>query len=232
MANWDRTRFVDTRLEGRLSNQHHLGGRDRPIDGSAGGGKHQREIITVDYRNSRVLQDLYDRVSQKAAASGKITEESAIDAVYDVVKAVYTKKSSKAVNALLKRHGIGPDEPISLDEFVKEGTGVCRHMAMTVGVILEKYVRQGYLRGEVSVDRNTDVRGGHAWVRYTHEDGKVTIIDVMQNFKGSLRDAMKLEYAWSYARPAEHAKGESTQTIDFTSGLRKDRGQYPVYTPD
>ncbi|MBT7929234.1 hypothetical protein HN682_04885, partial [Candidatus Peregrinibacteria bacterium] len=88
MANWERTIWSDKRLEnrvderGKFASQHHLGGRDRPIDGSAGAGAWQREIITVDYRNSLVLQDLYDKVSRKAAASGKITEKSAIDAVY------------------------------------------------------------------------------------------------------------------------------------------------------
>lgn len=94
------------------------------------------------------------------------------------------------------------DPVVPLNLFVKKGMGVCKHRALLVGYLLERMVKEGKLKGRISVDRNTTDDGGHAWVRYrTPPPGnKVFIVDPSLNFVGSLK---KAEEKWAYQRPNE-----------------------------
>jgi hypothetical protein len=93
------------------------------------------------------------------------------------------------------------DAKINLDAFLEEGKGVCRHQALLAGYYIERMIDGGKLKGSISVDRNQiKGKGGHAWARYTTEDGKVYIIDPAQKFSGTLQEARLTAY-WNYDRP-------------------------------
>ena len=51
-----------------------------------------------------------------------------------------------------------------------------------------------YIRGNASIDRNTDVPGGRAWCRYTNSNKRVFILDVAQGFIGRMEKAENWDY--------------------------------------
>ncbi len=68
----------------------------------------------------------------------------------------------------------------------KGSGGVCRHQCLLAGLLLERMIGRGELKGKVSVDRNVVSDAGHAWTRYTDELGRVFIIDPAQKRSGQL----------------------------------------------
>ncbi|MCK4826180.1 hypothetical protein KA005_61120, partial [bacterium] len=98
----------------------------------------------------------------------------------------------------MRRNRVGGDQKVMLDQFLRYGVGVCRHSALTAGLLLELLIKEKYLDGQVSVDRNT-VEGGHAWARYTNTKGTVYIIDITQEFFGTLDEAV-VNGKWDYSR--------------------------------
>jgi hypothetical protein len=68
--------------------------------------------------------------------------------------------------------------------------------------LLERLKNEGYVAGNVSIDRNSiPGLGGHAWVRYQNSKDVVFVIDPAQNYVGRLDEAPK--QGWSYKRPEE-----------------------------
>jgi hypothetical protein len=121
-----------------------------------------------------------------------------LNAVYETVKESMNY-DKKAVNALVDSVNCKKDRKIALDMFLDRNIGVCRQMALACGVLLELFRKDGYIRGNASIDRNTDVPGGHAWCRYTNLGGEVFILDVAQKYIGRMDKAKN----WDYRRPDE-----------------------------
>lgn len=103
-----------------------------------------------------------------------------------------------------KTNAIAPDKPqkITLNQYIDQGVGVCRTQALLSTYVIERMIREGKLGGRVSVDRNEDhqVEGGHAWTRYTSEEGVVYIVDPAQNYVGTLEQSLKEANTWDYRR--------------------------------
>ena len=123
--------------------------------------------------------------------------------VFDLVKETFSSANEYDVGKLIAKGNVGPDQKVALGVFVRSKTGVCRHMALTCAVLMEKAVKEGYLEGKVSVDRNS-IRGvgAHAWCRYTNSAGTAVIMDAMHGVLKILADT-KGTTAWSYARPED-----------------------------
>lgn len=130
--------------------------------------------------------------------------EGIIDSVFNYVKGSlpYDKGVVSKLEALSKQEGRSLSRKICLGEYLNEAGGVCRHQALLAAYILEKLIKDGYLSGKVSVDRNkVKGEGGHAWARYTDADNETFIIDSAQDYCGRLADAKKGR--WKYARPED-----------------------------
>lgn len=206
-AYWDRTIRMNERLErekknleGTLYKGRPIIQRDSPIDGGVYIGEKEREAIVVDSQKFPELNKLFEKTKARATFHGKVNKNLILQAVYDTVKEAYPNNDSNDLNSLLSKHNVHSDQKIALDVFLKEGIGVCRHTALTCGVLLELFKKKGYLKGTPSIDRNTIPKiGGHAWCRYTNSSGEVFILDPVQNYLGKLSEVPK-NHSWIYKR--------------------------------
>jgi hypothetical protein len=180
----------------------------RIAEGVSLGGTGGREAIVVTWTprsNDQSLHDLYDdSVKRSTDGDGTFRKNRALQAVYDVVIERFANRSPEDVAAFIEQNGLAGDRKVSLQTFIRARMGTCRHLALACGAILERMVDEGKLGGRVSVDRNTmPGRGAHAWCRYTSSTGTVVILDVMQQFLGTLQEAQQKPGAWPYARPSD-----------------------------
>ncbi|MFH1065535.1 MAG: hypothetical protein V1734_03455 [Nanoarchaeota archaeon] len=204
MADWDRTMFSEKRLEDVLEGESYLGRkiihRDSPIDKGVYLGAGEREAIVVDSEKYPAIRKLYEKAKEKALigiASENVVKGLILNAVYSTVKESMNY-DNEAVDRLVDICNSGTDGKIALDIFIKNKVGVCRHMALACGALLELFKKDGFVSGNVSIDRNTD-GSGHAWCRYTNSGGEVYILDVAQSYIGRMEKAEN----WDYRRPDE-----------------------------
>lgn len=204
---------------------------DRPIIGSGsdhiiGGvypGAHPREAIVVDDRTEsggdKELANIYENeflpeLLKQTRASKMQPGTIAAHFIFDFVrrKMPYNIDRTKKIIHILTK-GI-PDQKIHLASFIANEAGVCRHQALFAGYLLEKLKNETdptiNLRGKISIERNSvrdeNSRSAHAWTRYTTASGEVWIIDPAQQRIGKLRNLMKDETTWEYARPEDIEK--------------------------
>ena len=206
---WDRTARAVERVTARgqvtesgttkLYHNRAIIGRDSPIDGGIYIGAYQREAVVVDFFSSPMLKSIFERAKLDISARSLRAELDILKAVYVAVDRAMAYDLD-AVEELVREQGVQEDGEISLGVFADHGIGVCRHMALTCGVIIERLIEEGVMEGSVSVDRKTFKEGGHAWCRYKGPDGAVFIIDVAQKYCGKLSGPSVIR---TYSRPVE-----------------------------
>ena len=139
----------------------------------------------------------------KASEEGTVKKGLLLNAVFDSVKEAMPTQKNAEVEKLVDRVMAQKDVKVNLGVFLKEGVGVCRHDALACAFLLDQFKADGYISGKVSVDRNYVKGGSHAWCRYTNSVGEVYILDVAQNYFGTLKDATGLN-RWIYSRPDDY----------------------------
>src|SRR5262245_50858681 len=206
---WDRTARAIERLTSRgqisqsgATKRYHnrdIIGRDSTIDGGIYLGANQREAIVVDFFSSPALRSIFESAKLEISAQSLRAELDILNTVYAAVYQAMTYDRD-AVEELVRAQGVKEDGEISLEVFAVRGIGVCRHMALTCGVIMEKLIEEEVMEGRVSIDRKTFREVGHAWCRYKSPDGAVFIIDVAQRYCGKLSGPLVIR---KYSRPVE-----------------------------
>ena len=189
MADWGKTSFMERRLGSRLKRRFMgLGGlyyegrfvihRNTRIDGGVCLGSGVREAIIVDSKKYPMVNHLYAILRSKIRG-----RDTALSDVYNLVDETLKYDEAFALEAARRF----PDQKVALDFFIEHRKGVCRHMALLCGVLLEKLCDDRVLGGKPSIDRNSiPMVGGHAWCRYTNSAGDVFILDIAQHFLGEL----------------------------------------------
>ncbi|OGM56062.1 hypothetical protein A3E46_02855 [Candidatus Woesebacteria bacterium RIFCSPHIGHO2_12_FULL_46_16] len=167
-------------------------GRDTPINGGIYVGGGEREAIVVDDSDKgSPLQAVYLELLQMRTAAVKRGESfkgAILSDVFDLVQKRLPYNRQKEFEIERKVRPM-PDQPISLDVYLREKGGVCRHQALLAAYLLERLGREGKVRGKVSIDRNfVGGRGGHAWVRYVNSAGMVFILDPANGLISELRN--------------------------------------------
>ena len=229
MNNWNRTVISVDRLEkeGKLDPDgtyqgRHIIHRNSPILGGVYLGESSREAVVVDAKYGE-LPKLHQLAKVKARsyacdpetgddfyfidpATGRETyhPSAAFMGTFAAVKETMPRQDLEAVKELLAKNNATDDAKIALDSFLSAGMGVCRHDALACGAVLEMFQQEGHLQNwKISVDRNTNHRGGHAWTRAQNmTDDAIYILDVMQDFCGILRSANSAD-KWAYERPED-----------------------------
>jgi len=233
MAEWDNTIVMEMRLEekGKICYRkeqsyyrtNFLGitwelpiiHRDTPIIGGVYLGHSEREAIFVSHY-SKELRRLKEEAKKRASYNGNIQREKILQGVFDTVSEnIPPNKSNKAkVKEIITKHNPRPDGLLSIDTFIQEHAGTCRHQAIACGALIELLNQDEELKkinaypgGKASIDRNRQ-RNSHCWARYTSDGGLVTILDVATRFFGILNDALTQqmiadEIIWPYNRPDE-----------------------------
>lgn len=188
--------------------------RDARIDGGVYTGTYGGEALVVDTEKYPEaydrLEDLIEQKVENYTEHGVGRNSALLRATYDAVLEAMPY-SQKAVDEVNDKFGIGSaNRKVGLDQYIDAGAGVCRHQALAVGAMLERYIERGELRGQVSIDRSerwspNDDPSGHAWIRYTNSAGEVHIIDVAQKRIGSLKELTSQcrEGEWNYMRPED-----------------------------
>lgn len=141
------------------------------------------------------------------------TEEAKLKAVFETVsKAMdYDLEYVKKVEAVIQKRSKADMRKVSLSNYLEEGKGVCRHMALAVAWLGGELARTGELDGATTTGANVRSKdnSGHEWARYTSADGTVYIIDPAQKHFGKLEDSISDKSVWEYFRPGERQKYEA-----------------------
>ena len=128
--------------------------------------------------------------------------KSILDSVFEITKDGLPYDDKKVEKLTVSYNN---DTKVTLNYFIRERAGVCRHQALLGAYLLERLRKDGYVNGSVSVDRNEVPNvGGHAWIRYTTPNGQIFIIDPAQEYVGQL-DKIG-QWRWFYARPDDLKK--------------------------
>lgn len=175
-------------------------GRDTPINGGVYLGGGQREAVVVDDTKSPYLDNVYSdliRETESDRQNGRF-KSAILTRVFDKARQVLPYDLSKTEQIAAPYSN---DNKVSLDVFIANKVGVCRHQALLTAYLIERLKKDGYVRGTASIDRNSIAgKGGHAWVRYTNSGGEVYIIDPAQNFIGKLDHITSEQGRWFYQR--------------------------------
>lgn len=130
-----------------------------------------REIISLAF--TAKVQDLYVPFKQDAKRIGFM-------AIKDHVN---KRKFPRIPNWSDKVKGEWFNKVWTIDEMIANG-GVCRHLALMSGLLLERAIQEGVLDGEVYYFRGD----GHGWAVYRNSSGDY-VIDPAQDTWGPLRGA-------------------------------------------
>ncbi|MDD3375317.1 MAG: FHA domain-containing protein [Candidatus Omnitrophica bacterium] len=141
-------------------------------------GRDTREVIKVDWENDEILNQIYKNAishldKSKADQDTLLYKLDYLESVYDAVDAAIRYDEY----AFSDKAG----EEVLIGETLEKG-GVCRHMGILVASVLEKMIKEGYLRGKVYY-----VRGpGHGWAVYQAKSGSYRVFDIAQNYFGDV----------------------------------------------
>jgi len=189
-----RTKTLLERLQ--LNSQDLFKGRriiktDSRINGGIYLGAFSREAIIVDdsYENSFLAKTYGALLNNFSDKNGELffENEDELERVFNLVK-VLLPYDSKTVGYLNRRFGFNNDVKVSLDFYILNKAGICRHQALFCSYLIEKLIDDGHIEGKVSVDRNTLLNAGHAFCRYTSKNREIYILDVALNHFARLGD--------------------------------------------
>jgi hypothetical protein len=183
-------------------------GRDTfPVEGHVdirswvGGG----EAIVVD---SKTESEGYDKLRDaygKRIREGDGSERGTLKAIFESVSETMDYDLD-TVNTWSASLGSSKHRKINLSTYLREGVGVCRHMALAASWLGGEAYEQGALPGAITAEVNQRNKEGqsdaHEWARYTSPTGEVYIIDPAQGFFGTLEESMT-SAQWEYFRPGE-----------------------------
>ena len=211
-CNTERTlgRLIDSgRLEVFAGMPHfqgrHIICRDSPVDKGVYLGGGQREAVVVDSEKYPALKALYNKAKQKATLIGVVQKDLILDSVYETVSEAMSG-SEADVEDFIFQLNIAKDKKVTLDMFIEQGIGLCRHQALACAAILELFKKDGIIRGRASVDRNyVENWGSHSWCRYTNSLGYIYILDAALKNIGLIDDVSgpPEKGKWPYKRPGE-----------------------------
>ena len=199
----------------------HIIGRDTRINGGIDVYSHRASAIVVDpNKYPAAYERLRDESLSRARSPHGIFDKHLLPgAVYDTVRANirYSQTGVNHVQQIVALQAYGTDEfpalgKIELSEFINDGVGVCRHMGLVAGILLEMHVDAGLLGGKASVERNVRITPGdeaiaHQWARYTTSSGSPIIVDPAQGIYDSLST---IQQTLLHADPTVGPNGETT----------------------
>lgn len=132
------------------------------------------------------IPELYGDVTRSVIADNGSLEETDghefASAVFDAVCAQMEYDMSHTED-IMEHHGT---RKVDIQgNYVAEGKGVCRHMALVSAAIMERAYRDGVVDGTGIINENLDGKGnGHMWAEYVEESGKRYVVDPAQNYEG------------------------------------------------
>lgn len=147
------------------------------------GSSNSREIIMLD-PSSKLLQSIYDRLKTRIPRGASTLE------ILKIVS-LLTQEQFRDDNVddfIAQRLNQG-ENFLSLDEFIREGKGVCRHHTLLNAYLLSRLVQDKMIEGEVIHHRQNFESGAHTWDLFRDsKDGKLYSLDSLWKNVTSLAD--------------------------------------------
>jgi hypothetical protein len=207
--------------------ERHTISRDSKISGGVYEGAYGGEAIVVDTEKYPLINQAVEQVIEKITVGGRIDKGLVLETVYRYVLA-NMRYDSAAVDKIFAEDCKGTDgQKISIDVYIGDGVGECRHQALFAGAILEQLAERGIVGGRASVERNLVKHGpdgkydGHSWVRYTNSADTVYVLDIAQHKLDTLdnlmQDRRNSKDVWDYARKEDHERIRGLLTLDAVS---------------
>jgi hypothetical protein len=148
-----------------------------------------RELFYFDPTNSPLLEahatTLISLIPENASTLHKL------DCVLDYIRAtIFELKTCHegAVKKFIQRRKL-----ISIEEFIQNKIGVCRHLAFVSTYLLDQLIEHHLLSGKVHYIRDIIPQGGHAWSLFIDFTGKMWHLDPLWNVIQSLSDPAEFE---------------------------------------
>lgn len=152
-------------------------------------------LVLVYFDTDEKLQEFYRGIK---AACGNKTEEEILCLVYKLVRErMKPDAEGKFIDELVKNQGKYGDcgRVIELGEFI-DNAATCFIYALVCGVVLQRLIIDGLLKGRVHIEINEGERGKHAWCVYSND--KEVILDPALKFYGERNSP---EAKWVYTLP-------------------------------
>lgn len=182
--------------------------RHKPVlDGSVdlrayASGREANVVDSTDREYSVEYERLYKSLLHNLAETRK--KQNGIYSDADVMKAAYSAVQSvmtydlEKVNAIVDREIMSAgSRDINIGLFIREGTGICRHMGLAAAWVLNRASQSRILsRRDAAVSEANSIpekRSGHEWARFVSANGEVFIIDPAYKYVGPLADVPELE---------------------------------------
>ncbi len=136
-------------------------------------GLHPREVIFVDPENSPILDTVYKDLKKRL--SSEYTEKEILQIISLYIREEIfdlNKCNPASLTLLIQELHPEEDEPeISLDAFLQEKTGLCRHVALVTTYLVDRLVKDEWLEGETFFIRENLPDQRHAWTLFISEEG-------------------------------------------------------------
>jgi len=132
-----------------------------------------REVIVLDPANSPLLEKAYENLQNELSLDNSEWEILQITSLY-VRQQIFDLSlcDKKRVHSLIQRNYPNEQSPsISLETFLKEKTGICRHIALTTTYLIDRLIKDGWLIGTAFLIRENLFNERHAWTLLLSEEG-------------------------------------------------------------
>jgi hypothetical protein len=205
------TRYRYGRLRGRF-----VIDSDSQIEGGVYLGLPAREALLADC-NGPIISNLFNTlvkdIKKSKEALGLPLEEKILSMIYEISQKALPRSTPEALKSMRLTCRIVGDEEMQLEECLKYETGDADHQALLIALFIDKLHKEHehYMCGKVSIERNWLPGGGHTWVRYTHSENDIYIIDPKKSYFGRLDDYTTSR--WPYERAEDLKKQRIARPI-------------------
>ncbi|MFH1508212.1 MAG: hypothetical protein ABIG46_07310, partial [Candidatus Omnitrophota bacterium] len=153
--------------------------------GTSNGRSGNREIIVVNFERDRALQEFYrdikSRFEDRIRTDGLSGEDKGrlVKGIYDAV-IEQIKYDDVAIERLAQEYK--GKEVLIGNAAIIPGKGVCRHQGIISAAILERFIQERLLKGQVYYVRGPE----HGWAVYRTSTGEFYVMDVAQEYFGPM----------------------------------------------
>lgn len=143
-----------------------------------------REYIELD-PNSKQLNELYANLRKEISKQNPpLSIIDMLKKIAEVTKSLFEIRDEKRLHAFIQDQLRSSNPVVSLDSFITNRIGVCRHHTLLNAYFLSRLSQDQLIKGEVIHHRQDIVGGAHTWnifIDHKNEPTKVYSLDSLWN---------------------------------------------------
>jgi len=134
-------------------------------------GINRREVLLVDPENSPILNEAFADLKNQLEKTFD-EREILLTTFYFVREHLFDlDRCTEKIVAELIQQFTGQEPEISIEIFLEEKIGVCRHIALVTTYLLHRLNLEGWIEGKALLIREQIPSGRHAWSVFISESG-------------------------------------------------------------